>query len=81
MVPIADLEHFSGVDYQGIIVFAGRGEGGPMPIFLVNYYVKYPSSQDPRLSLNANYWAFIFTSLGQKVKVIKFKAISMSKIE
>lgn len=55
MVPIADLEHFSGVEYQGIIVFAGRGEGGPMPIFLVNYYVKYPASQDPRLSLNANY--------------------------
>lgn len=55
MVPIADLEHFSGVDYQGIIVFAGRGEGGPMPIFLVNYYVKYPASQDPHLSLNANY--------------------------
>lgn len=55
MVPIADLEHFSGVEYQGIIVFAKRGEGGPMPIFLVNYYVKYPASQDPHLSLNVNY--------------------------
>lgn len=55
MVPIADLQHFSGVEYQGITVFARRGRGFQCLFFLVNYYVKYPASQDPHLSLNANY--------------------------